>query len=580
MRKKLVVAFALAILPSLLVVTASSAARCTVTGTPGNDVITGTAGKDVICGLAGNDTINGLGGDDTLEGGDGNDKLGGGPGADTLNGGNGGDTVSYAASNAPLHVNLATHRATGEGTDTLTGIDNAVGSSHPDTLVGNVYANNLSGGGGGDQVHGGSGDDHLTGGNGADRLFGEPNDDSLDGGPGADYLDGGTGDNVCVNGDGDQLANDCDSSPPVLAGLTISPTTMDTSSGPQRVTVDVHATDEIAGVRSAAISVVGPGGATIDSFSYSQIAGNSNNGVWRIAFTVPRYAPQGTWRIGHIQIEDRAGNELRANTVNGKLLGLPATFEQAGPGDDTAPQLTSFSLSPASVDTSGGPQQITVNVDATDDVSGIREVQLAIGAPNLSNPINGFDTTQTSGDANSGSWTITFDVPQYSPQGLWHVGVRLLDNAGNAREIYGTSGTILGVPNTFQQTGAGDSEAPKILGLSISPTTIDTSSAPRLVTLNIHATDLAGVQTFFPGVIGPGSARVIGFNQELISGDIHDGVWALSFWVPKYAPQGTWHIYQLIADDVVGNEGSISEAELKAAGFPTTFCNGPACGSG
>ena len=40
--------------------------RCTIVGTPGNDVLTGTSHNDVICGLGGNDTINGLGGNDVL----------------------------------------------------------------------------------------------------------------------------------------------------------------------------------------------------------------------------------------------------------------------------------------------------------------------------------------------------------------------------------------------------------------------------------------------------------------------------------------------------------------------------------
>ncbi len=63
--------------------------RCTIVGTPGDDVINGTPGDDVICGLAGNDVIRGLEGNDIIDGGSGNDLLIGGSGNDRIYGGTG-----------------------------------------------------------------------------------------------------------------------------------------------------------------------------------------------------------------------------------------------------------------------------------------------------------------------------------------------------------------------------------------------------------------------------------------------------------------------------------------------------------
>lgn len=63
--------------------------RCTIVGTPGDDVIDGTPGDDVICGLGGNDVIRGLEGNDVIDGGSGNDLLIGGPGNDRIYGGTG-----------------------------------------------------------------------------------------------------------------------------------------------------------------------------------------------------------------------------------------------------------------------------------------------------------------------------------------------------------------------------------------------------------------------------------------------------------------------------------------------------------
>jgi hypothetical protein len=68
-------------------------ARCTIVGTPDDDILIGTSRADVICGLGGADTLLGRGGNDILRGGRGNDRLNGGAGANTLNGGPGNDLV-------------------------------------------------------------------------------------------------------------------------------------------------------------------------------------------------------------------------------------------------------------------------------------------------------------------------------------------------------------------------------------------------------------------------------------------------------------------------------------------------------
>ena len=164
-------------------------------GTSGNDVIMGSALGDAIDGLAGDDVINGLGGNDrlfggagndTLNGGDGMDILEGGAGADSLDGGGGEDTASYAGSNAAVSINLLTNvisggHATG---DTLSSIENLVGSAFDDTLLG---------GNGDNTIRGGAGNDLIGGGNGKDTLFGEAGNDTFIGGNGIDQYFGGTG---------------------------------------------------------------------------------------------------------------------------------------------------------------------------------------------------------------------------------------------------------------------------------------------------------------------------------------------------------------------------------------------------
>jgi hypothetical protein len=113
--------------------------KCTLQGTPGNDVLRGTRGRDVICGSSGDDRIEGNGGNDVLRGGDGNDRIGGGDGRDRVDGNRGNDV--------------------------------------------------LRGGRGRDLIRGGEGRDVLRGQGGPDRLYGEGGRNRVFGNAGNDYID-------------------------------------------------------------------------------------------------------------------------------------------------------------------------------------------------------------------------------------------------------------------------------------------------------------------------------------------------------------------------------------------------------
>ena len=172
---------------------AAGGGSCTISGTTGNDTLTGTSGDDVICGKGGNDTIKGGGGNDVLKGEGGSDQLYGEGGADTLDGGNdaanSNDFANYSGSPTAVTASLTDGTATGEGSDTLVGIERLVGSKYNDTLTGSAANDTLKGGNGNDAIKGLGGNDTLQGESGGDNLYGGEGGDSLDGGAGtsSDY---------------------------------------------------------------------------------------------------------------------------------------------------------------------------------------------------------------------------------------------------------------------------------------------------------------------------------------------------------------------------------------------------------
>jgi len=150
-----------------------------VTGSTQDDSLTGNNLDNVLIGNQGNDVISGNAGNDTLTGGAGDDTLAGGAGDDTLTGGDGIDTVDYSASTGDLNINLTTTVGTGEGTDSLTGIENVIGGAGNDTITGDTSDNTFDGGMGNDTLIGVSGDnifitsagnDTFTGGSGLEDL--------------------------------------------------------------------------------------------------------------------------------------------------------------------------------------------------------------------------------------------------------------------------------------------------------------------------------------------------------------------------------------------------------------------------
>jgi Ca2+-binding RTX toxin-like protein len=213
----------------------------TIEGTGGDDIRGGTAGQDVFFMWRGDDQVTGEGGDDTICLGEGDDTADGGAGSDTifgeggndtftdvagdntLDGGAGTDTVDQSAAAGPVTIDLTGNSITRADTDTLTSIEDAIGSPFDDTITGTDGPNTLDGGpgkdtitgGGGadtitggpgdDEIHGGDGDDIIDGTNGKDLVFGDDGDDTINGQAGADELRGGRGDDTIDGGSGPDI---------------------------------------------------------------------------------------------------------------------------------------------------------------------------------------------------------------------------------------------------------------------------------------------------------------------------------------------------------------------------------------
>jgi hypothetical protein len=110
------------------------------------------------------------------------------------------------------------------------------------------------------------------------------------------------------------------------------------------------------------------------------------------------------------------------------LLAIVALAVPANAQDDTTPpKLQALSISSNVIDTSSGPQVVTVTATVTDDLSGVQSVGLGFVAPSGSADVLA-NLILATGDTYVGDATF----PQFSPQGIWTIGwVSFRDNAGN-----------------------------------------------------------------------------------------------------------------------------------------------------
>ncbi len=155
--------------------TATTNIGIALSNTPGGNAnVAGGAAGDQIRNV---ENIIGTGGNDQLIGNDGDNFFRGGAGGDLINGSNGNDTADYATSTAGVSIQLndavnglaiaAGGHAAG---DTISNIENLIGSTFADVLIGNSGVNRLDGGSGDDIIRGGAGADTIIGGAGIDTI--------------------------------------------------------------------------------------------------------------------------------------------------------------------------------------------------------------------------------------------------------------------------------------------------------------------------------------------------------------------------------------------------------------------------
>ena len=523
-------------LPASAATYTSNGRRCTKVGTSGNDVLTGTAGRDVICGLGGNDRIRGLGGDDVIDGGSGNDVIHGAAGNDVVLGGSGND------------------REAGD-----TGADHVEGDSGNDVIWG---------GSGNDVVYGELGDDVLSGSDGTDVLWGGDGSDDLNGGAGADRLAGGAGTNWCTMDPADTTHWGCiyDTKPAWVGTLKLSTARVDVTSAGQVVRFAAWVGDD-TGVRQVQVNVQSEDAvSSLDAGWPALTSGTVRGGWWSGSVTVPRWLPPGSLGV-YVYATDRVGRMTSRDFPNA-LSVVDRT------PDTTMPVVRSLWISPSSVDVRLQAQTVTAKVHITDDRSGVQPLPYLCPSHRYEDGFRMADGCQMleryAGTDLDGWWRGSYTVPRGGFGGDWNFSVWLTDQAHPRGTAYWMgpddyASSVAGYPTPdpsyhrlpggagrFTVKGTGDTNAPVLRTVSISPASVDTLPSSKVVTVSVAASDVEGitdVNLFLTGAADSSAPSPFnGMLTQPTSGTARNGVWTFAVVLPQGTPVGTYYLQVMLND--------------------------------
>jgi hypothetical protein len=161
-------------------------------------------------------------------------------------------------------------------------------------------------------------------------------------------------------------------------------------------------------------------------------------------------------------------------------------------------------------------------------------------------------------------YTATVRVPRWVGDGTFHPSVfaDYFWDSFDSRTVRGAK-----VRQSLAVTSEQDATSPKLVGLAVTPTTIDTSQQRERIHVSASLLDSgSGVASggyFF--LHGPGGSTVIDLHKR------HGSRWSGSAWVPRCVGSSTWRIQGNDFTDHAGNFRDYSSSQLRAAGLPSTI---------
>jgi hypothetical protein len=383
-----------------------------------------------------------------------------------------------------------------------------------------------------------------------------------------------------------------DTTPPTLVSFNM-PSAINTTGGPQPVTVTMRLTDDFAGVFGVSAELRSPSGNQTFFVVFQRVSGTVLDGVWQGAMATPDgnfppFTESGTWTVSTVRLSDAVSNRVVHTTATLEALGFAVSLEVTSIPDVNPPQVVGLRVTPSAIDVSAGAQDVNVQVDLTDMPAGVRGVSFLIRSPSAGQIYQRFESQLVSGTAQSGTWQPAigaFRIPRLSESGTWTVDLSLSDTVSNNGSVSASQLRASGFsPDLTVTSVPSDTTPPQLVAFSFSPVVIDTSASARGVQVTFSVTDdLSGVpfergdgNLYSPvRFLSPSGAQSVsgfpGTGVTRIAGTPRNGTWRGTWTFPRFSEAGTWTVDNVWLRDAVRNDNILNSASLQAGGFRTTL---------
>ena len=337
-------------------------------------------------------------------------------------------------------------------------------------------------------------------------------------------------------------ATDPDTTPPTLSNITFDPASANTG---DTVSVIVETEDDLSGLNLIRLTISNPL-VQIRSILHYPVSYWTNIGgnQYRYEFTVYEHDVGGEWYVNSVSISDIVGNRFSEDYF---AEDSPYTFNITATDPDTAsPTLNNITFNPASAKSG---DNVSVIVEAQDDLSGLNYIQLSISNPSNQQTASLYGSpvyTWTNTEENH--YSQSFTIQENALGGDWYVDyVILIDVVGNR---FIKSYTAENSPATFNVTGTNLDTTPQTL----SSITFDPASANTGDTVSIIVEtedDLSGLNYINVEISSSVSTTFLNSSLDFWEA-LDNNRYRRSFTIDAVA-NGTWYVSLVRIQDNVGN---------------------------
>jgi hypothetical protein len=240
--------------------------------------------------------------------------------------------------------------------------------------------------------------------------------------------------------------------------------------------------------------------------------------------------------------------------VGGKAFPVPddALFEVVNNGAvDTGPAvLNKLEFLPGSVDVTTAAQEITVRIEAADDI-GVEQLEFSLTDPTGATYLPAdAPPMRVSGDAGNGVYKVTITIPMGSPTGPWDAQVIL----GDLSHRYLTYGN-----RDFDEPFPAGSDSalevvspnslPVLENLIVTPDVVNVTAGAQIVTIRAEVSASAGIERTSVSLTDPRRSLAWSLTSfDRISGDASAGTYELQVMIPPFLPSGSLDVKVAVYD--------------------------------